>query len=157
MARFIILLAVATVIRGLGAGLIYDVAWISLPLRKQIGVVPYAQYARANFDRGFKTYGPVSIIGLLLTIAATVFVFIGDFQPVIFWSVMTAMLATILAFIGTFRALPAVMRIRKLSDDEAVLTKTFNHFAFWHSFSTLWQLISFLAFVVALTCFALQV
>jgi len=136
MDFFIFLLAVTVFVRGLGAGLIYDVAWISLPLRKQIGVVAYAQYARANFTRGFKTYGPVSIIGLLLTIAVTVVVFFGDFRPVIFWSVITAMLATILAFFGTTRALPAVMSIRKSADDEAELTKTFDHFAFWHSFST---------------------
>ena len=150
MDLFVILLAVATAVRGFGAGIIYDVARISLPLRKQIGVIPYAQYARANFNKGFKTYGPVSIIGLLLTIAVTVFVFIHDFQPVIFWSVVSAMLSTILAFAGTSRALPAVMNIRKLSHDEAELTKIFDNFAFWHSFSTLWQVISFLSLVVAL-------
>lgn len=151
MDLFVVLLAVTVVIRGLGAGLIYDVAWISLPLRNVIGVVPYARYARANFDRGFKTYGPVSIIGLLLTVALTVFVFIRDYHAVIFWPVVVAMAATVLAIFGTSRALPSVIKIRKSSDDEGELTKTFNYFAFWHSFSTLWQLISFLSLVVALT------
>jgi len=151
MDIFVVLLAITTAIRGLGAGLIYDVAWISLPLRKKIGVVPYAKFARANFDRGFKTYGPVSIIGLLLTIILTVFVFVRDFQPIIFWTIIITMVATILAFIGTTRALPAVMNIRKSSDDETTLIKTFDHFAFWHSFSTFWQLISFLSLIVTLS------
>jgi len=152
MDWFLVLLAVTTAVRGLGAGLIYDVAWISLPLRRQVGIIPYAKYARANFKSGFKTYGPISIIGALLTIAVTAGLFTREFPPMVFWPVIIAMIATALAFIGTSRALPCVMRIRKAPDDETALAKTFDRFAYWHSFSTVWQILSFLALIAALAC-----
>jgi hypothetical protein len=151
MDWFIILLAVTTVVRGLGAGLIYDVAWISLPLRRKIGIIPYARYANANFKEGVKTYAPISIVGALLTIAVTISLFTREISPVVFWSVMIALIATVLAFIGTSRALPALMSIRKAPEDEDLLSKAFDRFAYWHSFSTIWQVVSFLALIVALT------
>ena len=59
MDWFLILLAVTTAVRGFGAGLIYDVALISLPVRKQIGAIPYTKFALANFNVGVKTYLPI--------------------------------------------------------------------------------------------------
>jgi hypothetical protein len=70
---FLALLALTTIVRGLGAGMIWDVALVGLPARRRIGAIPYATFARANFEvNGLKTYGPVSIVGFLLTVAVTV-------------------------------------------------------------------------------------
>jgi hypothetical protein len=45
---FVVLLVITTVVRGMGAGIICDSALVSPPLRRQIGVVAYAHYLRAN-------------------------------------------------------------------------------------------------------------
>jgi hypothetical protein len=72
MDWFSVLLAVTTAVRGFGAGLIYDVALVSLPVRHQIGAIPFTKYAVALFTgNGVRTYGPLSILGALLTIAVT--------------------------------------------------------------------------------------
>jgi len=148
---FLILLTVTTAVRGFGAGLIYDVALVSLPVRHTIGVIPFARYAAALFmGRGVRTYGPVSILGALLTIAVTAAAFVLDEPPVVTGSISTAMLATVLAFAGTFRALPAVISLRQAPEDEALLSQTLDRFAVWHTFSTVCQLISFIALVIAL-------
>ncbi len=61
MDCFLVLLALTTAVRGLGAGIIYDVALVSLPVRRQIGAIPYTGYARANFEgNGVKTYATVN-------------------------------------------------------------------------------------------------
>jgi hypothetical protein len=151
MTWFLILLVVTAAIRGLGAGIIWDVAFVSLPLRKKIGAVAYARYARANFEgRGSKTYGAVSILGALLTIAVTVFGFFPGNTALVSWSIAVAMAATVIAFLGTSRALPALMAVRKAPDDEAHLIPLLERFARWHSFSAAWQIISFIALMAAL-------
>lgn len=151
MDWFSILLAVTTAVRGFGAGLIYDVALVSLPVRRQIGAIPYTKYAVKLFmGNGARTYGPVSILGALLTIAVTVAAFIRGEPAIVSWSIAISLIATVFAFIGTFQALPAVLSLRKAPDDEALLSGILDRFARWHTFSTVWQLVSFLALVVAL-------
>lgn len=151
MDWFLVLLIVTTIIRGMGAGMIYDAALVSLPVRHQIGVIPYANFARANFmGNGVRTYAPVSIIGALLTIVATVFTFILQKPVIVNWSITISMIATVLAFLGTSQALPAVMSLRDSPNDESLVSQILDRFARWHTFSTLWQVVSFLALVVAL-------
>jgi hypothetical protein len=152
MDRFLILLAVTTAVRGLGAGLIYDVALVSLPVRRQIGAIPYAKYARALYmSNGVKTYATVSILGALLTIAVTAGAFVRGDSAIVSWSIAISMIATVIAIIGTSRALPAVLSLRQAPDNEALLNKILDRFAYWHTFSTVWQLVAFIALVVALT------
>ena len=153
MDWFLVFLAVTAVIRGFGAGIIYDVAIVSLPLRKQIGVIPYAEYARANYNDGVKTYLPVSIIGALLTIAVTIWAFIQGTLAIVSWSIIISLIATIMAFIGTSRALPAMLSLRKASNDETSLSKILDRFAYWHTFSTIWQIVAFVALIIALASY----
>jgi hypothetical protein len=40
--------------------------------------------------------------------------------------------------------------LREAPDDEASLSKILDRFAYWHTFSTIWQLFAFIALVVAL-------
>jgi hypothetical protein len=73
MDWFLALLAFTTIVRGVGAGIIYDVAVVSLSVRHDIGAVPCARYARALFaGRGAATFVPVAIGGALLSIAVAV-------------------------------------------------------------------------------------
>jgi hypothetical protein len=151
MDWFSILLAVTTVVRGFGAGLIYDVAMVGLPVRRKIGAILYAEYAVALFNGpGIRTYGPVSILGALLTLAIMIVALVRGEPAIIIWSTTTALIATVLAFVGTSRALPAVLSLRHANADEAFLSKTLDRFARWHTFSTAWQLVSFIALVVAM-------
>ncbi len=151
MDWFLALLAITVIVRGLGAGIIYDVALVSLPMRRQIGVIQYSRYIRANFEgNGTKTYVTVSIAGALLTIAVTIGLFTGEFSQIVFWSVIISFISTVIAFIGTSRALPAMLSLRGAPDDEKQISEILNRFAYWHTFSTVWQVISFIALVVAL-------
>jgi hypothetical protein len=148
---FMALLAITTAVRGLGAGIIYDVALVSLPVRRRIGAIRFAEYARANFEgRGVKTYATVSILGALLTIAVTAGAFAWGDSATVTWSVVVSFAATVLAFFGTLRALPALLSMRRTPGDEAALSKALDRFARWHTFSTAWQMAAFLALVVAL-------
>lgn len=150
MDWLLVLLGLTAVVRGLGAGMIYDVALISLPVRRSVGPVAYAEYARALFAVGLKTYGPISILGALLTLTVTVVAFVGSAPAAVAWSSAFSLLATVVALFGTSRALPAVLSLRNASDDQALLSATLDRFARWHSFSAIWQMVAFLASVVAL-------
>jgi hypothetical protein len=150
MDWFIATLAVTAAVRGFGAGLIYDVALISLPVRWQIGAIPYTKFAVANFNVGIRTYLPISILGAFLTIAVTIGTFVRGELAIVSWAITIALVTTVLAFIGTSQALPALLSLRQAPDDETLLSKTLDRFAQWHTFSAVWQLVSFLALVVAL-------
>ncbi|MGZ7095992.1 MAG: hypothetical protein ACXVHU_05920 [Methanobacterium sp.] len=152
MDWFIILLAATVVIRGLGAGMIYDVALVSLPVRNQIGAIPYSKYVQATYSgNGVKTYGTISILGLILTIAVTIGTFILGEPAIVSWLIVIALIATIIAFIGTSRALPAMLSLRKAPDEEKSVSESLDRFARWHTFSALWQVIAFIFLVIALT------
>ncbi len=151
MDWFVTLLAVTAIVRGLGAGMIWDVALVGLPARRRIGAIPYATFARANFEvNGLKTYGPVSIVGLLLTIAIAAWAFARGESAAVTWAVAISLIATILAFVGTFRALRAILSVRRAADDEEILSPLLDQFARWHTFSTVWQVVAFVALVLAL-------
>jgi hypothetical protein len=154
MDWFLISLAATAVVRGLGAGIIYDVALVSLPARRRIGLIPYAQYTRANYEvLGVKTYVTVSILGALLTVVVTVGAFVWQNSVAVICSTMTSLAATVLAFVGTACAMPVVLRLRQTINDEALLSKMLNRFARWHAFSAAWQVVAFVAMVAALATY----
>src|SRR5262245_12584290 len=69
--RFLLLLATATALRGLGAGTLAGLL-LMLPLRGRIGLVPYAQANRALYKgRGVRAYAAVTILGALLTVVVS--------------------------------------------------------------------------------------
>jgi hypothetical protein len=151
MDWFLLTLAVTTAVRGFGAGLIWDVALISLPTRRHLGPIPYRNYALVLFEGiGVRTYAPIAILGLLLTIAIMIWAFVQGQSAVVSWATVGALAATILAFLGTARALPALMSLRKATDDELQIAKSLDRFATWHSFSAIWQVVSFVALIGAL-------
>jgi hypothetical protein len=153
MDWFLTLLASTVFVRGMGAGIIYDVALVSLSIRNDIGTVAYARYARTLFQRGFKHFFAVSMAGALLTVALVVSTFIGVHESVVRWSTAVALGATALAFAATARALPAVMELRRLPDDGERLAPALDRFARWHRPSTAGQVSSFVALIVALCAY----
>src|SRR5215813_11522202 len=129
MDWFLALLAFTTVVRGMGAGIIYDVAVLSTPVRHDIGAVQYARYARALFaGRGAKTFVLVSIGGALLTVAVAVGAFVWTDSSGVRWWTCIALVATVLAFAGTSQALPAMTKVRHASDEDTALGALLDRF-----------------------------
>lgn len=157
MNWFLVLMVITVIVRGMGAGIIYDVAVLGLDTRKEIGVVAYARYARALFSgRGARTFVPIAIGGLLLTLIAAVSALVWNTSSGVRWWTCTALVTTVFAFAGTSQALPAVTKVRHVDDDEPELSALLDQFARWHTFSTFWQVISFIALVVALACYSVK-
>lgn len=151
MDGMVVVLAATAVVRGMGAGIIYDSAVVSPPLRQRIGVVPYAHYLRANLKGiGTKSYVGVAWAGLLLTVAATVTAFATNQTAVVTWWTVSSLAATALAFVGTGLALPALFAVRNAPDEPQQLTPLLDRYARWYSFSALWQAVAFVAAVIAL-------
>jgi hypothetical protein len=154
MDWFLALLALATLVRGIGAGIIYDVAVVSLSVRHDIGAVPYARYARALFaGRGTTTFAPLAIGGALLSIAVAAGAFVWTDSSGVRWWTCIALAATVLAFAGTTQALPALMKLRHTPDEETTIAPLLDRFARWHTISTVWQVAAFIALVVALASY----
>jgi hypothetical protein len=151
MDWFVVLLVVTVVVRGFGAGIIYDAAVVSPPLRKRIGVVAYAQYLRANLAGvGGKSYVIVAWAGLLLTLGATVAAFLTAGSAAVSWWTTGSLAATAIAFLGTGLALPMLFRVTRTDDNREQLTPLLDRYARWYAFSAVWQAVAFLTAVVAL-------
>lgn len=150
MDWFAVLLVVTAVVRGMGAGIIYDSALVSPPLRHRIGATPYVNYLRANLAGfGGKSYVAVAWTGALLTISATVAGFATHQPLAVTWWTAGSLIATVLAFLGTGLALPALLRVTRNSDEQQV-KPLLDRYARWYALSAVWQALAFLAAVVAL-------
>lgn len=151
MDWLVVLLATTAVVRGMGAGIIYDAAVVSPPLRNNIGVVAYAHYLRANLKGlGGKSYVTVAWAGLLLTCGATVAAFLTAGTAAVSWWTTGSLAATAVAFLGTGLALPMLFRVTRTADDPALLTPLLDRYSRWYAFSAVWQAVAFVAAVVAL-------
>ncbi|MFD1147656.1 hypothetical protein [Saccharothrix hoggarensis] len=152
MTWFEVLLVVTAVVRGLGAGIIYDSAVVSPRVRHRVGLPAYADYLRANLaGLGGKSYVPVAWLGALLTVTATVAAFASDQPPAVAWWTAGSLAATVVAFVGTGLALPALFRVtRTPSDEHDRLRPRLDRYARWYGFSALWQGVAFVAAVLAL-------
>jgi hypothetical protein len=89
-------------------------------------------------------------MGAPLTIAITIGAFVGGESAIVIWPIVISLIATVIAFIGTSKALPAMLSLREAPNDEASISKILDHFARWHTFSTMWQVVAFIALVIAL-------
>ncbi len=73
MNLIIALLAIATAVNGLLAGLNVDTALVKLPARRRIGVEAYATFARGNdLGNGLVVYPLLGVGAALLAVLATV-------------------------------------------------------------------------------------
>lgn len=147
---FEVLLVATVVVRGMGAGIIYDSAVVSPQVRHRVGLPAYADYLRANLaGLGGKSYVPVAWLGALLTITATVAAFLTDQPPAVTWWTVASLVATVLAFLGTGLALPALFRVTRAPADEQLASRL-DRYARWYAFSAFWQAVAFVTAVLAL-------
>jgi len=146
-----IILLLTTFIHGLQAGLSFDVALVKLPTRHRIGIIPYANFARGNdLGNGIIVYPIVAISGALLVFTTTIISFIVKQPPVALYSLYIASFGTILAFITTAKAAPIMLSLKNTPNEEDVLKQKLKMFERWHALRTIFQVISFLALLVAL-------
>ena len=149
---FLLTLAAATVLRGLGAGIITGVELITLPARRRLGPAPYARFARAHFKGGgVAAYAGVTALGALLTFVLAVAAFLPGGPSAGAWWILISLASTLLGFVGTAGAFPAMRRLRQApDDDEAFLASLLDRFARWGVFSAVWHVGAFAALIVAL-------
>jgi hypothetical protein len=149
---FEVLLVSTVIVRGMGAGMIYDSAVVSPRVRHRVGLPAYAGYLRANLaGLGGKSYVPVAWLGALLTITATVTAFLSDQTAAVTGWTVASLVATVLAFLGTGLALPALFRVtRTPAGEHDQLNPPLDRYARWYAFSAFWQAVAFLAAVLAL-------
>jgi hypothetical protein len=149
---FLLFLATITVLRGLGAGVILGIVLITLPVRKRVGLIPYAQFTRTLYrEWGVGVYGALTVLGALLTLAIAIWTFTRGEPAIVSWSIVASLVATSLGLIGTGGAFPTMRTLWETSDNDASLVAgLLDRFASWGVFSAVWHIAAFLVLMVAL-------
>ena len=138
------LLALATAVNGLLAGLNVDTALVKLPARRRIGAVAYAAFARGNdLGNGLVVYPLLGIGAALLTVLATAVACIERSPMEVLLLLTMASLLSILHTFATTRAAPVMLSIKDTPDDESLLTAKLDRFARWHAFRATLQVLAF--------------
>ena len=151
MNLIISLLALATAVNGLLAGLNVDTALVKLPARRRIGVVAYATFARGNdLGNGLVVYPLLGVGAALLTVLATALAFVERSPMEVLLLLSLASLLSILHTFATTRAAPVMLSIKDTPDDEALLTAKLDRFASWHTVRATFQVLAFFVLVWAL-------
>lgn len=152
MDGFSILLVATVFLRGLGAGMITGILLLTMPARSRLGPVPYARALRSMYQSwGVRVYAVVTVLGLLLTIAAlTLSVARGEGG----WAtgLLTACLtATVAGFVGTAGAYPAMRRLWATPDgDQDLVAALLTRFGRWGIASAVCHLLAFTSALGAL-------
>jgi hypothetical protein len=140
MDTFTITSMLATFIHGLGAGLCFDVAFVKLPTRHRIGIIPYANFARGNdLGNGIRVYPIIGVSGLLIIFATTIFAYIHRLPHAILYPLYISTLTTILASLGTAKAAPIMLSLKNTPNEEQLLRQKLDRFALWHNFRTIFK------------------
>lgn len=157
MSLIVELIAGATVVNGLIAGISVDTALVKLPARRCIGTPAYAAFARANdLGRGLVVYPVIAIAAALTALVAAVSAFFGPQPAELRAPLVAAVIATIIHFFGTSRAAPVMLGLKDAALDEAALAERLQRFARWHALRTIFQLLAFIALVWALAAIPLR-
>jgi hypothetical protein len=144
------LLIAAVVTHGLVAGISFDVATVKLPTRKRIGVRAYAQFARGNdLGNGIVVYPSIAILALALVAVTTFIAYAQHAVEAVKLPLLVACFGTVAHFLCTAKAAPNMLSLRNAPNDEGVLSKRLDAFAAWHSYRTVFQILTFLALVWA--------
>lgn len=151
MNLVISLIALATAVNGLLAGLNVDTALVKLPARRCIGAVAYAAFARGNdLGNGLIVYPLLGIGAALLTVLATALAFVERSPKEVLFLLSLASLLSILHTFATTRAAPMMLSLKETPDDEALLTAKLDRFACWHTVRATFQVVAFFVLVWAL-------
>lgn len=149
---FLVTLVTATILRGLGAGIIIGLGLVLLPARRRLGNIPYAQFTRTLYKGGgVRVYAVITILGALLTVACVPWTFGHRAPAIVSWMIMASLAATILGFVGTGVNFPTMLTLWRTSDDdEAVVIKLLDRWDWWHAFGAVWHGIAFFALAIAM-------
>jgi hypothetical protein len=151
MSLVILLIALATAINGVLAGLNMDTALVKLPARRRIGVLAYATFARGNdLGNGLLVYPPLGIGAALLTVLATLFAFVSHGGAEVVLPLSLATLLSLLHSFVTTRAAPIMLSLKNTPDDEALLAVKLDRFARWHTVRATLQVVAFFVLLWAL-------
>jgi hypothetical protein len=144
MSLVVFLIALATAINGLLAGLNVDTALVKLPARRRIGAVAYAAFARGNdLGNGLVVYPILGIGAALFTVLATAIAFLGRSPMGLLMLLSLASLLSLLHTAATARAAPVMLSIKDVPDDEALLRAKLDRFAGFHTVRTTFQVLTF--------------
>jgi len=150
---FILILA-ATVVTGLLAGASLDKAIVQLPARHRMGVVGFAAFSRANdLGNGLIVYPLLGISAALLTIVAALVAFLQGAPAAHTLPLYISALLAVLHSATTVRAAPNMLSLRQPTNDETILTETFNRFAKWHNLRAVLQLLNFVMLLWAVIAY----
>jgi hypothetical protein len=145
------LMILATAINGLLSGLNVDTALVKLPVRRRIGAVAYASFARGNdLGNGLVVYPLLGMGAALLTLLATALAYAESSPMEVLLLLSLASLLSLLHTFATTRAAPVMLSIKDAPDDEAVLTAKLDRFARWHAFRATFQVLAFFVLLWAL-------
>ena len=144
MSLGVFLIALATAVNGLLAGLNTDTALVKLPARRCIGAVAYATFARGNdLGNGLVVYPLLGIGAVLLTVLATAVAYIERSPMEVLVPLSIASLLSILHSFATAKAAPVMLSIKDAPDDEALLASKLDRFARWHTVRATFQVLTF--------------
>ena len=144
MSLVVFLIALATAINGLLAGLNTDTALVKLPARGRIGAVAYATFARGNdLGNGLVVYPLLGIGAALLTVLATALAYIVRSPIEVLLLLSIASLLSVLHSFATTRAAPVMLSIKDTPNDEALLASKLDRFARWHTVRATFQVLTF--------------
>jgi hypothetical protein len=140
----VFLIAIATAINGLLAGLNTDTALVKLPARRRIGAVAYAAFARGNdLGNGLVVYPLLGVGAALLTVLATALAYIVRSPIEVLLLLSIASLLSVLHSFATTRAAPVMLSIKDTPNDEALLASKLDRFARWHTVRATFQVLTF--------------
>ncbi len=151
MSLVVFLIALATAINGLLAGLNTDTALVKLPARRRIGAVVYATFARGNdLGNGLVVYPLLGVGAALLTVLATALAYIVRSPIEVLLPLSIALLLSVLHSFATTRAAPVMLSIKDPPNDEALLASKLDRFARWHTVRATFQVLTFFVLLWAL-------
>jgi hypothetical protein len=136
----------AALFGGLLAGSTATRAFVEMPAWQQIGVGPWATFARVeNAGTGFLLYPIIGASALLLTIATAVVVRL-DRRPRTFRRApvyAAAAIAIVAALITRLGVVPALFQLKNTLDDPALAPRLFTTLAGWWAVNDLFHMLAF--------------
>lgn len=151
MNLVVLIIAIASAVNGLLAGLNTDTALVKLPARRRIGAVAYTTFARGNdLGNGLVVYPLLGVGAALLTLFATALAY-AEHSPL--EVVLLLSLASGLSLLHTFattRAAPVMLSLKDAPDNEALLMAKLDRFARWHAVRATFQVLTFFVLLWAL-------
>ena len=154
----LILLAVATVLTGLLAGISLDKCVVQLPARHRIGIRDFAAFIRANdLGNGLVLYPVLGVGAAIVTFAAALIANSPRLTGTVAWAVDGSAVLAVLHLAVTTRAAPNILLFRRSLPDDATIAAAFDRFAAWHGARTILQVLNFLTLLWGAIAYASRV